>query len=118
MSNGPESGVQVPADLDSGSPNADALDSGGFYVSSLDETGFDTKPYDPEPGRDQIRAIIAIVLIGLFCFEVATLIAFTAFGCLETDQAKELATLTIPPTIGLAGAATGFYYGTRPKDNS
>lgn len=35
------------------------------------------------------------------------------FGLLSAEDAKELGTLPIPPTVGPAGAATGFCYGTR-----
>jgi hypothetical protein len=88
----------------------------GGSVGELNLSPSDVSPpYDPEPSRDKVRAAIALLLIGLFCVEVLVLMIGVTRCWLDIANAKELATLVVPPTIGLAGAATGFYYGTKPK---
>lgn len=69
------------------------------------------EPYDPEPQREKIRGRLAVCLIGLFALEVIALFASVIFGWLTIAEAKEMVAILVTPTVGLAGAVTGFYYG-------
>lgn len=75
----------------------------------------ETLPYDPEPAREKIRAILALILVGCVAAEIAFLILALVFGWLDISGAKEFAGFVLTPTLSLAGAATGFYYGVRSR---
>jgi hypothetical protein len=72
-----------------------------------------TEPFDPEPGRELIRGLLAAVLVGAFILGSLSLAIPAAVGWLEIALARDLATAFLPPLFGLASAAVGFYYGQR-----
>jgi hypothetical protein len=68
--------------------------------------------YDPGPDREQMRGVIAVILL-----TILAVIVVGAFLSLWTKwaAAADLETflqLTFAPMIGLVGAVTGFYYGS------
>lgn len=73
-----------------------------------------TQPYNPEKALDDARKNIAYLLIGLLIFVCGAAIVFTALDA-NTDSVFRVLEHILSPIIGLAGAATGFYFGTRSK---
>lgn len=73
-----------------------------------------TVEYDPRPGEDGARRMIAYALIGLLAIIVVAILLLLAFGVIEAAELKDFAVL-IGPVITLVSAATGFYYGTKSK---
>lgn len=73
-----------------------------------------TQPYDPEKALDDARKNIAYLLIGLLIFVCGAAIVFTALDA-NTDSVFRVLEHILSPVIGLVGAATGFYFGTRSK---
>lgn len=84
-----------------------------FKLTDFDAGEVWTGPYDPEPDRERVRGRMAFTLIALFAFEVVFLLAAVAAGWLTVPDAETLGSIVSAPTVGLAGAATGFYYATR-----
>lgn len=73
-----------------------------------------TKPFDPEPRRENIRAWLAGLLVAAFLFLTGFLVVAVTFGRLDMATAKDLAALALTPLLGLTGTAIGFYYaGTK-----
>jgi hypothetical protein len=103
---------------DSESPSAevdaDDVQSDTYDVSDF-EPGYSTEPYNPEPDRERVRGWMAFGLIGLFAVEVIFLLIAVSAGWITSAEAMDLGSLVLSPTIGLAGAATGFYYATRNR---
>lgn len=73
-----------------------------------------TQPYDPEKALDDARKNIAYLLIGLLIFVCGAAIVITALDA-NTDSVFRVLEYILSPIIGLVGAATGFYFGTRSK---
>lgn len=65
--------------------------------------------------RESARQLLAIVLVGIFGFEVfGAMVALWLCG--DIRGLKELLTLIIGPTVALVGSVTGFYFGTRESE--
>jgi len=62
-----------------------------------------------------MRSILALGLLVLL-FIVTLMPYFAVFFGGDLDKIKDLLELTLTPTIGLVGAVTGFYYGSKSKD--
>lgn len=73
-----------------------------------------TQPYNPEKALDDARKNIAYLLIGLLIFVCGAAIVSTALDA-NTDSIFRVLEHILSPIIGLVGAATGFYFGTRSK---
>lgn len=69
-----------------------------------------TKPYNPEPRRENIRALLAAGLVTAFLLLTGPLVAAVVLQTLDVTTAKDLATLTLTPLFGLTSTAVGFYY--------
>lgn len=73
-----------------------------------------TKPFDPEPRRENMRAIIAGLLVAAFLALIGFLVVGVTWKWLDVATAKDLAALALTPLAGLTGTAVGFYYaGTK-----
>jgi hypothetical protein len=78
--------------------------------------------YSPEQDRENIRSILALLLIGLVIFEILGLGGVASYAVLHPDKdlgvdkavsaIKDIAGLVLTPSIALAGAVMGFYYAT------
>jgi hypothetical protein len=66
--------------------------------------------YDPEPGRDIVRAAIAVGLVLAFLMTIGF-----AFYSTHGDYAKtkEMVDKLLPALTGLIGSALGFYFGMK-----
>jgi len=61
--------------------------------------------------REQIRGMVAaLLLINLFITLVAPWFA-VALNWATPNEVKDLISVLLPATVGLVGAATGFYFG-------
>ncbi len=79
---------------------------------------------DLEPGRDKVRAILAVGLLALFSLIVIlgfVLVYFPPKSLASSDQDLQARTVYVQTMLGVVagvfGAATGFYFGTS-KPNS
>jgi len=68
-------------------------------------------PYDPSRHRELVRSILAIGSIGLVALEVIGFLWMFAFGTRDFGELKDLVGVILSPSIALASAATGFYFG-------
>lgn len=68
--------------------------------------------YDPRPGEDWARRIIAYSLVGLLIAVVLWILALVSFDRIKVDDLKDFA-VVLGPVVTLVSAATGFYYGTK-----
>lgn len=75
------------------------------------------RPTLPERQEDA-RRILALVLVGIFGFEVivAMLALWLNRGDHDLQALKDILTLILGPTVALVGSVTGFYFGTRPQE--
>lgn len=73
----------------------------------------DEAPYDPDPERERMRGWIAIGLLALLSFVVISSLITVAARWAPTEDVVRVLGLLFAPLVGLVGAATGFYYGSR-----
>lgn len=69
-----------------------------------------TTPFDPEPRRENMRAILALLFVVAFLALLGFLVVGVALKWLDIATAKDLAALALTPLAGLTGTAVGFYY--------
>ena len=67
------------------------------------------------PARESVRGLIALLLLGLLIAEFAFTALAIRFSWLPYDQAKDFLSTVLSPTVGLVGAATGFYYSSTSR---
>lgn len=72
-------------------------------------------PYDPEPDREKVRGMIALVLVFLLVAIVAVSFLTLWIRDPSFDNLKGLLELIFAPIIAVVGSATGFYFGSRQK---
>ena len=76
---------------------------------------FEREPYDPEPRREWIRAIVALTLtaffIGLITFYLYASLYIHNTTVHEWDQVKEAFQVVFPATSGVLGTAIAFFFG-------
>ncbi len=77
------------------------------------DPGYTLLPYNPEPRRDHVRAIVTIALVVAFL----ALLTDACVAALATPehwtQTKEMLQILLPALTGLLGSALGFYFGTK-----
>jgi len=66
---------------------------------------------DLEPGRDTVRAVLALGLLGLLALIVIGSGLVLALDASKADANLELLKLVFTPVVGLVGSAMGFYFG-------
>lgn len=81
------------------------------------DAGFVLVPYNPEPRRDYVRAIVTVALVVAFL----ALLVEACIASLGTkdhwDQTKEMLQILLPALTGLLGSALGFYFGARSGES-
>jgi hypothetical protein len=77
------------------------------------EPGFKLQPYNPEPRRDYVRAIVTIALVVAFVALLADACAAAYAAKEHWEQTKEMLQILMPALTGLLGSALGFYFGTK-----
>ncbi len=76
----------------------------------------ETPKYDPSADREKLRGKIALSLIWILGFIVASMIIFSFFHPSNaTDAEKSLLDELLAPVVGLVGAVTGFYFGEKSR---
>jgi hypothetical protein len=75
------------------------------------DSGFVLVPYDPEPRRDYVRAIVTIVLVLAFLGLLIEACVASFATKDHWDQTKEMLQILLPALTGLLGSALGFYFG-------
>ena len=71
-----------------------------------------TIPYDPEPGRERLRGVLALVIVGLFVFVILLGSLLFTFTTRPAGELKDFLVLVITPVTSLVSAVVGFYYGS------
>ncbi|HZS86013.1 MAG TPA: hypothetical protein VFE42_00795 [Chloroflexota bacterium] len=69
---------------------------------------FESKPYDPEPHREQMRGWLAISVLALVALCVIAALVFIGIGRLPGASLIES---VLPQVVTLAASALGFYFG-------
>lgn len=82
---------------------------------SRPEPGFRLLPYNPEPQRDYVRAIITIVLVVAFLALLADACVASFAAKEHWEQTKEMLQILLPALTGLLGSALGFYFGAKSR---
>lgn len=72
-------------------------------------------PWDPEPGREKVRAGLAAALLAVLTVTVVLAFALLAFGALTQDETKSLLDPIFPSLVALTGSAIGFYFGGKTR---
>ena len=70
--------------------------------------------YDPEPGRDAIRGILAVGLLVLVALLAGAAFALSASDLLSGEQLDKLQPM-FAALVTLTGTALGFYFGGKGK---
>ncbi len=68
---------------------------------------------DEPVSRERMRGCIALLLVGILIVQIIFAFLAVVMKWLTIDEIKELFSLIFSPTIGLVGAATGFYFGSK-----
>lgn len=116
-----ESPPVKPKDLTEINPAPAGVSSPSDVIQSPTE-----EPYDPAPARENVRGMIALLLVWTLVAVVALVMIVgivTAYGCHlkesctpETADLKSIRAvieLVLTPLVGLVGAVTGFYFGEK-----
>lgn len=69
-----------------------------------------TTPFDPEPRRENMRAILALLFVVAFLALIGLLVVGAALKWFDLATAKDVAAFALPPLTALTGTAVGFYY--------
>jgi hypothetical protein len=67
--------------------------------------------YDPEPGRDMVRGLLAVAMVGLLSGIILASFILLAIHQPTTTDVKDLLGIILPPVVALAGTVLGFYFG-------
>lgn len=72
--------------------------------------------FDPSPGREQVRAGLAIGAFLLFCLLVLLIAGAVVFGFRSWQEVQGLCTSVVPVVVSVVGTITGFYFGSKAGD--
>jgi hypothetical protein len=75
----------------------------------------ETKPYDPEPHRDRMRGVLALVLLGTLAGTVVFSFVVILWKPDRSKDVHDLLGIVFSPLVALVGAATGYYFGSRDQ---
>jgi hypothetical protein len=73
-----------------------------------------TVPYDPSPRRESVRGWLAGGLVAIVALEVLATFAALVAG-VDVADLRSLIEVLFPPSVALAGSATGFYFAGQNK---
>lgn len=68
------------------------------------------KPFDPEPQREKIRGVLALILVSLVVVLSVLTYWFLAQGWISGDDVQTLSPV-FTALVTLTGTAVGFYFG-------
>jgi hypothetical protein len=68
------------------------------------------KPFDPEPQREKIRGVLALILVSLVVLLSVMTYGFLAKGWINGDDVQTLSPV-FTALVTLTGTAVGFYFG-------
>jgi hypothetical protein len=89
--------------------DSEPIEVAPFTITSLDVA----RPYDPTRARERMRGAIAIVLLSI----LGAVVLFAFIGLwtqsILIEDMRTLLEILFAPLVGLVGAVTGFYYGSR-----
>jgi hypothetical protein len=71
--------------------------------------------YDPEPGRDRVRGILAICMVALLSGCMLLSYLWIAAGWMKPTDAKDVLGSVFPPVVALTGTVLGFYFGGKNR---
>ena len=71
------------------------------------------KPYDPAPAREKKRGEIALALVAALLFLLLAAFLSLWFKWAEVAAVEGILEILLAPVVGLVGAVTGFYFGTK-----
>jgi hypothetical protein len=87
-------------DLDAGQP-----------APSTESIEFDLKPYDPDPVRDKLRGLIALILLGHVAFIVSISTILLWAKPWHWPLLKDYLSVVFAPLMTLLGTVIGYYFG-------
>ena len=90
------------------------VDLGSALEDNVEPT---TRPYSVARARENIRGKIALGLIALLSTVVVISLLLIWIHPDRSKELHELLVLVFGPLIALVGSATGFYFGSKEKDN-
>ena len=85
-----------------------------YFDDLLDEDDLEplqTLAFDPEPGREKVRAMVAGALIALLALLSCGALGAVIAG-VSGEEVRAITELVLPPVVALCGSAIGFYYAT------
>jgi hypothetical protein len=71
---------------------------------------FGTEQFDPEPGRERVRALVAGALIALLALLSSVGLVAVIAG-VDGKEIRPILEMVLPPVVALCGSAIGFYFG-------
>lgn len=71
--------------------------------------------FDAEPGRERVRAALALILVALLTVMVLMSLVAAVIDEEAGGRLKSLLDTLLPPVVALCGSAIGFYYAGRPN---
>jgi hypothetical protein len=74
---------------------------------------YETKPYDPEPERENVRSRLAFTLVGILGTVIIVPLLAIVLGYICFADIKGFMDSVLSPTFGIAGAVIGFYFGAK-----
>jgi hypothetical protein len=78
----------------------------------------ETKPYDPAPFRDKMRAFLALALVGLLGLTVFLPFLIIWWTPDRANAVHEHLGLVFTPLVALVGSAVGYYFAARTSDRA
>ncbi len=85
-----------------------------FRAQLAGEVPFQRVPYDPEPGRDKIRASVALAAMFIFALVVGWYLYFSSTATPENwKQMKDAMQAVLPAVTSVLGTVLGFYFGSQ-----
>lgn len=76
---------------------------------------FSATPYDPAQAREEVRATVTYVFIGLFSMVVISYLAAAMWPHVDDAhwiRLKDVMQIVLPAVAGTLGTALGFYFGS------
>lgn len=85
------------------------LDAGATEIE--DELEFDLRAYDPDPVRDRLRGLLALLLLAHVAVVVAVSLFLLWAKPWHWDKLKDFLSVVFAPLLTLLGTVIGYYFG-------